>query len=65
MRFVDDCVRTGDVSDATFDAVRTALGARDLATVLLLIGHYMMIARFTKVLRVELDAEADSWSHEH
>ena len=65
MRFVDECVRTGDVSDARFDAVLNALGARDLATVLLLIGHYMMIARFTKVLRVELDAEADGWTHEH
>ena len=65
MRFVDECVRTGDVSDICFEAVLHALGARDLATVLLLIGHYMMIARFTKVLRVELDAEADSWTHEH
>ncbi len=65
MRFVDECVQTGDVSDTTFEAARIGLGARDLATVLLLIGHYMMIARFTKVLRVELDADADSWSHEH
>ena len=65
MRFVDECVGTGDVSTAIFDIVLADLGGRDLATLLLLIGHYMMIARFTRVLRVELDEHADSWTHDH
>lgn len=65
MRFVDECVRTGDVSDPTFSAVRAGLGPRGIANLLLLVGHYMSAARFTAVLRVELDAEADSWAHEH
>lgn len=65
MRFVDETVKEGDVSDATFAAIRAHLSDRDIATTLILIGHYMMVARFTQILRVELDAKADSWSHEH
>ena len=65
LRFVDECVRTGDVSDAAFDALHATLNPREIADLLLLIGHYMTVARFTAVLRVELDAHADSWSREH
>ena len=65
LRFTDECVRDGDVSDPTFASVKDLLIPRDVATVILLIGHYMMVARFTAVLRIELDAKPDSWSHEH
>ena len=65
LRFTDEVVRTGAATDATFDAVKAQLPPRDVATVLLLIGHYMMVARYTKVLQVAPDAQADSWSHEH
>ena len=53
------------MSDATFSKVKSLLNSRDIATIVLLIGHYMMVARFTTVLRIELDAKPDSWSHEH
>ena len=65
MRFVDECVATGDVLNASFNAVLAELGAPGVVTVLLLIGHYMAIARFTRVLRVELDEQPDSWSQDH
>lgn len=65
MGFVDACVRTGDVPNEAFVAVLSDLGPRGVATVLLLVGHYMMVARFTAVLRVELDVQPDAWTHEH
>ena len=63
--FVDQTVRLGQVDDATFERVGRVLASRDIATVILLVGHYMMIARFTAVLRIDLDAQADGWTQEH
>lgn len=63
--FVAETVTTSNVENETFARVQQALGPRDIATVILLIGHYMMVARFTAILQIELDAEADSWAHEH
>jgi len=65
MQFADECVTQGNVSDETFAAAQAVLSQRDLATMILLVGHYMMVARFTAVLAIELDAQADSWTHEH
>ena len=65
LAFVDQAVITGQVGDAAFARVQAALTPRDIATVILLIGHYMMVARFTAILRIELDAEPDGWTHEH
>jgi len=65
LRFADECATRGDVSDATFAATQAVLEPRDLATVILLVGHYMMVARFTAVLGIEPDAQADGWTHEH
>lgn len=65
LRFADECVTPGNVSDETFAAAQAVLKPRDLATVILLVGHYMMVARFTAVLAIELDPQADSWTHEH
>ena len=63
--FVDQAVAAGQVDDATFGRVRQVLEPRDIATVILLVGHYMMVVRFTAILRIDLDAQADGWTHEH
>lgn len=65
LRFVDACVASPQISEATFDAVRLCLSIRDIATVILLAGHYMMIARFAAILDIELDAKPDAWTSEH
>jgi alkylhydroperoxidase family enzyme len=65
LRFVDECVRDLRVSDEAFDALRASLCARDIATVLFLVGHYMSVARFVANLDIELDDEPDEWLHEH
>ena len=65
LAFVDACVAAPTMPDAVFAAARGVLSDRDLATVVLLVGHYMMVARFTGVLEVELDEQPDSWSAEH
>ena len=41
--FVDACVASPDVSDEIFSAASGVLSHRDLATVIVLIGHYMMV----------------------
>ncbi len=65
LAFVDACVAAPQVSDEVFAAARSILSSRDLATVLVLVGHYMMVARFIGILQIELDAHADSWTNEH
>ena len=65
LAFVDEVVRSGDATDEAFVKVQETMAAGDIATVLLLIGHYMMVARFVTVLRVELDPQPGDWSHEH
>lgn len=64
-RFIDECVRAVRVSDATFAAVQAILPPRDIATLLLLVGHYMSVARFAATLGIELDDRPDAWRHEH
>lgn len=63
--FVDQAVAAGTVDDTTFTQVQAFLAAREIATVLLLIGHYMMVARFTAILQIEVDTEADNFTNEH
>ncbi len=65
MRFVDECVASARVSDETFEAARAVLSTRDLATLILLVGHYMTIARLLGTLEVELDPAPDAWATEH
>ena len=64
LRFADGCMANA-VSDETFADARTSLGDRGVATVIVLVGHYMTVARLTGILQIELDAEPDSWTHEH
>ncbi len=63
--FVDQTVSVGQVTDASFESVRLLFEPRDIATVILLVGHYMMVARFTAILGIELDAKPDDWTKEH
>ena len=65
LAFVDECVADIRVSDATFTAVAAALSPREIATVLILIGHYMTVARFIANLEIELDPAPSAWDKEH
>lgn len=65
LAFVDACVASPRMPDPVFDAARAVLPDRDLATLILLVGHYMTVARFIETLQVELDAEPDDWTTEH
>ncbi len=62
LRFVDECVYRVRVSDATFAALRLFFTEEEIAEATLLIGHYMMTARFLETLGVELDSEPTPWS---
>ncbi len=65
LAFVDACVAAPQVPDIVFDAARALLSPSDLVTVILLVGHYMMIARLLGTLEVALDPAPDSWAAEH
>ncbi len=65
IRFVDECVKSVKVSDETFAMMRDAVSVRDLATLILLVGHYMTVARLLETLEVELDPAPDAWTSEH
>ncbi|WP_216897810.1 carboxymuconolactone decarboxylase family protein [Nocardia alni] len=65
LAFVDACVVGPDVTDETFAAARAHLTDRQLTTVIVLVGHYMTVARLTGILRLELDGSPDDWAHEH
>ena len=65
LRFVDQVVKAATVSDSVFADARSHLSDREIATVILLVGHYMMVARFTGILEVELDSKPDDWLKEH
>ncbi len=65
LAFVDECVATARVSDLTFEKVEALLSGRELATLIILIGHYMTVARFIDILGIELDPEPSNWETEH
>ena len=65
LAFVDECVADVRASDATFAAVAAALPPREIATVLILVGHYMTVARFIANLGIELDPAPSAWDKEH
>ena len=65
LAFVDACVAGPQVADSIFAAAKSVLSNRELATVIVLVGHYMMVARFLGILQVELDEHPDSWKSEH
>lgn len=65
LAFVDACVAAPRVPDDVFGATSAVLPPRDLVTVILLVGHYMMVARLLATLDVELDPAPDNWAAEH
>ena len=65
LAFVDACVAAPHVPDAIFAAARAVLSDRDLATVIVLVGHYMTVARFVETLGIELDPAPSDWTAEH
>jgi alkylhydroperoxidase family enzyme len=65
LAFADECVADTRVAADTFAAALDVLGDRRLVTVIVLIGHYMTVARLTGVLEIELDDSPDTWTREH
>ena len=65
LAFVDECVAGIRVSDVTFAAVTSVFSPRDIATMLILIGHYMTVARFIATLGIEVDPAPSAWDKEH
>ena len=59
------CVAAPRVPDDVFEAAHAVLPSRDLVTVILLVGHYMMVGRLLATLDVELDPTPDDWGAEH
>lgn len=61
LAFVDECVRNVKVRTGTFNRVRQYYDETQIAELTLMIGHYMMTARFLETLEVDLDECATSW----
>lgn len=65
LRFVDQCVADVKVSLEVFSAIRKYLSEAQVVELTLLIGHYMMTARFLETLEVDLDDLPADWSNMH
>ncbi|WP_175779524.1 carboxymuconolactone decarboxylase family protein [Burkholderia anthina] len=63
LQFVEECVKAVRVSSQTFARVREFFSETQMAELTLLVGHYMMTARFVETLDVPLDAAATSWEN--
>ena len=61
VRFVDECASRVKVSDPTFDDERKAFSASELTEMTLLVGFYMMTARFLATFGIDLDATPVDW----
>jgi AhpD family alkylhydroperoxidase len=55
LRAVDELERDGDITDATWDRLRTHLDEREAIELLLLAGHYRMLATAITTLRIPPD----------
>ena len=51
----DQLVAAGDLDDATWDDLRVHLDERAAVELLLLVGHYVMLASFITTLRIQPD----------
>ena len=63
MRFVDETVFRIQATDETFKDMQQEFSDPQIAEVLLLIGHYMMTARFLRGLDIDLDSNSTSWDN--
>ena len=61
VRFVDECVARVKVSDPTFEDAQKLFSPSELVEMTLLIGFYMMTARFLATFDIDLDAEPVDW----
>jgi alkylhydroperoxidase family enzyme len=55
LAFVDECVQKVRVSDETFAQLRARMSENAIADVTLLVGFYMMTARYLETLEIDLD----------
>ncbi|MDT8915663.1 carboxymuconolactone decarboxylase family protein [Amycolatopsis sp. PS_44_ISF1] len=65
LEFVDACVAGHAVTDDLFVRVRDVLSDRDLITVIVLVGHYLTVARLSSLLNLQPDPVPGPWDHEH
>ncbi|OLR92794.1 carboxymuconolactone decarboxylase family protein [Actinokineospora bangkokensis] len=65
LELVDACVAGRPVTDALLARVRGVLSDQDLVTVIVLVGHYVTVARLTGVLGLLPDGVAGPWDREH
>ena len=63
LKFVNECVENIKVSTDTFDEIKKYLSESEIAELTLLIGHYMMTARFLETLEIDLDSAPTSWDN--
>jgi AhpD family alkylhydroperoxidase len=56
LEVADELVRSQDIGDATWTRLREHLDERRCIELLMLVGHYEMLATFIKTLRVQPDA---------
>lgn len=61
LQFVNECVANVKVSEDTFNKARNYFTDSEIAELILLIGHYMMTARFLETLEIDLDNQPTSW----
>jgi len=61
VRFVDECVARVRVSDPTFEDAQKVFSPSELVEMTLLIGFYMMTARFLATFAIDLDAQPVDW----
>jgi alkylhydroperoxidase family enzyme len=61
LQFTDECVTLVRVTNETFAALVKHYSEQEIAEITLLIGHYMMTARFIETLGIDLDTQATSW----
>jgi alkylhydroperoxidase family enzyme len=61
VRFVDECVARIRVSDLTFEDAQQVFSPSELVEMNLLIGFYMMTARFLATFAIDLDAQPVDW----
>ena len=58
-RFAEECARDVQVSEETFLEARGRFSPREIAELTLLVGFYMMTARFLRTLDVDVDPPLD------
>lgn len=61
LQFTNECMECIKVSAETFQNVRKFLSEAETVELTLLIGHYMMTARFLETLEIDLDEQPTSW----